>query len=78
LIDISFIKLGMTRTEMLSKLGKPTQIGRSSRKHPAPQVYRYGQIEFGFGPKSNDGLFYVMDVGKNGLDHVMLLSSLPY
>ncbi len=77
MIDTSKARLGMTRREMKETFGEPNQIGIGSRKYPAPGAYRYGQIEFGFGPRWEDGLCYVMDVGESGLDHIVILTDNP-
>ncbi len=75
MIDVSKARLGMTRTEMFEAFGEPTDIGRGTRKYPTPAVYRYGRIEFGFGPWASAGLDYVMDIGESGEEHDFLLRS---
>ncbi len=69
MIDTEKISPEMTREEMESLFGEPTHIGRGSRKYPTPCVYRYGRIEIAFGPKKEDGIFYVIDVGESGAEH---------
>jgi hypothetical protein len=73
MIDVSKARLGMTREEMKSIFGEPTAVGRGSRKYRTPPVYRYGQIELGFGPYKDSGLDYVMDIGESGEEHSFLL-----
>ncbi len=72
---IENLRIGMTRDEMFSSCGQPTDIGRGTRKYPTPCVYRYGRIEVAFGPTAKDGLVYVMDIGESGEEHNFILRS---
>lgn len=74
MIDVTKIRLGMTRDEIKQLFGEPPMWGGTSRKYRTPCVYRYGQIELGFGPYKDSGLSYVMDIGMSGMEHIMLLT----
>ena len=65
----------MTRSEIIEIFGEPDATGGTSRKYKTPMLYLYGQVEFAFGPLKSDGLVYVMDRGKDGMEHNFLLSS---
>src|SRR5262245_2381004 len=54
--DICPIHLGMTRDEVSSLLGPPDDTGGTSRKHRTPAIWRYGELEFHFGPRPTDPL----------------------
>jgi hypothetical protein len=46
----------MSRDEVRGILGDPEDIGGTSRKHRTPAIWKYGDLEFHFGPKVNDQL----------------------
>lgn len=54
--DICPIRLGMPREEIRAIFGDPEYSGGTSRKYPTPAIWKYGDLEFHFGPKRNDQL----------------------
>lgn len=64
-MDISKVRLGMTREKIKALFGEPDDIANGTRKYPEP-VYKYGDIEFGF----VTNLIYVMEAKT----HKMLLT----
>ena len=70
---IEKLKKGLTRDEVKNILGGPTDTGTTSKKYRLPLVYRYGQFEIAFGPKKEDGLIYVMDIGESAQEHNFLI-----
>jgi hypothetical protein len=48
LIHMGQIRLGMTRTELLSVLGQPDEEGGTSRKYKRSSIYKYGDVQFVF------------------------------
>jgi len=73
LIASGEIKLGMTRTEIRSLLGEPDDMGGTSRRYKTPMIYKYEDVELGFGKKSDDGLMYVYLDETGSEDFVSLL-----
>lgn len=51
--------LGLTREELVQKLGEPDYIGGTSRKHKYPTGYKYGDIEYWF-ESSKDGKVHMI------------------
>ncbi len=45
--------LGLTREQVLERIGTPDDVGLTSRRHKAPQLWLYGTVEVCFG---KDGL----------------------
>jgi hypothetical protein len=56
LIDSGRLRRGMTRAEVRSTLGEPDDVGCTSRKYRAPACFKYGEVQFFFGPRAQDGL----------------------
>lgn len=54
-----YIKLGMTRKEIVGVLGEPDDVGGVTRKYKTPSIYKYGIYEFTFGLQKTDGLCWV-------------------
>lgn len=48
MVDLSKIKIGMTRAEVKAVLGEPDAVNIGSRKYPKPTVFKYEEIEFHF------------------------------
>ncbi len=44
------VRIGMTHEEVISILGKPDEIGGTSRKYKTPSICKYGDIELHFKP----------------------------
>ena len=57
--DICLVRLGMTRAEVLTNLGDSDDMGGTSRKYRNPAIWKYGDLEFHFGPKSEDRLWLI-------------------
>jgi len=74
-LDLSKLRRGMTRREVVSEFGEPDLKGGISRKYPEPCVYRYGNIEFMFEQLSSGVLEMVQEVDKFG-GHVRWLYSI--
>lgn len=55
---MSKVQVGMTREEVKQILGEPDDFGGVSRKYRTPRVYKYGDIQYFFGPQVSDGLVY--------------------
>jgi len=44
------IPLGITREELVKKLGEPTDLGAGNHKYSTSSIYKYGEIEYHFLP----------------------------
>ena len=74
------IRLGMTRDELETILGKPDVLGNTSRKYRFPSLWKYGDVEFVFPPARNrdesaeQTLLYVyVDDGIEGVDEPIFM-----
>jgi hypothetical protein len=56
----------MTRLEVIMVLGVPDDISIGTRKYPTPGVYKYGDIEYHFGPRKEDTLWLVYSEDEAG------------
>ncbi len=54
--DICPVALGDTRARIRELLGEPDDVGGTSRQHRLPRIWKYGSVEFHFGPRQSDGL----------------------
>ena len=54
--DICPVRLGMSRDDLRMLFGDPDDTGGTSRKHPTPAIWKYGDLEFHFDFKSDDRL----------------------
>jgi hypothetical protein len=61
MIDLTKIRKGMTRDEVIAALGEPADTGGTSRKYPTPSIYVYGASG-----SSRAGIELWFEVGKNG------------
>ena len=59
--DICPLHLGMSRDELRTALGEPDDTGATSRRHPTPKIWKYGGVEFHFGPGDALALIYMED-----------------
>lgn len=59
MIEISKIKIGMTRDEVMSILGEPDDVGGTSKKYKTPCVYVYGDFELSFLPWKTGTLIHI-------------------
>lgn len=50
------VRLGMTRDELVELFGEPTDTAKCSRNALRPEILKYDNVEFHFGPKQEDGL----------------------
>lgn len=71
LIQQQIIRLGMTRADLLFLLGEPHDKAMPTRSMPQPLIWKYGEIEFHWGPKDY-GLWLVIEA-ENSEHHVTLL-----
>jgi hypothetical protein len=46
----------MSRGEVRAIFGDPDATGGTSRKYPTPAIWKYGDLEFHFGPRPDDNL----------------------
>jgi len=53
------IPLDITRERLVELLGDPDDVGGTSRKYKTPSVYKYGTMEYHFGPRKNDTLWLI-------------------
>lgn len=53
------VYVGMSREELLSRLGVPDNVARTTKKRRTPSCYKYGNVEFHFGDRKSDGLVFV-------------------
>jgi hypothetical protein len=72
MVNISEIKLGMTRTQVKEVLGEPTDISIGTRKYPRPCIYKYENTEFHFHYPENGGLWLV-GLFENPDEHIVLM-----
>jgi hypothetical protein len=74
--DLSELRIGMSRDEVVSTFGEPDRKGGTSRKYRTPCVFRYGRIEFLFQPWKVGGLVLVQEVDEFG-GHLRTLFPTP-
>jgi hypothetical protein len=61
--QVGALRLGATRDDIRALFGEPDQVGGVTRKHKQPRLWKYGPVEFHFGP--DDRLFLVyLDSGE--------------
>lgn len=65
-VDLTRVRLGMSRDEVVSVFGEPDLNGYPSRKYRTPAVFRYGTVEFLFEPWRSGGLVLVQVVDEFG------------
>jgi hypothetical protein len=75
LSDFAKLRIGMSRSEIISRFGEPDLKGGTSRKHQTPCVFRYGRIEFCFGLRKDEGLLFVQEVDEFGSNLQVLFAS---
>jgi hypothetical protein len=49
----------MSREDLRILFGDPDDTGGTSRKHPTPSIWKYGDLEFHFGFRSDDSLWFI-------------------
>ena len=54
--DICPVRLGMSRDALRKLFGEPDGTSTGSRKHPTTAIWKYGDLEFHFGPRVDDFL----------------------
>jgi len=54
--DICPVRLGMSREALRKLFGEPDDTSPGSHKHPTPAIWKYGHLEFHFGPRPDDFL----------------------
>lgn len=62
------VRIGMSRTDVVSALGPPDAQGGTSRKYKTPSIYKYGEVELHFEPWRDGRLVmaYIEDADGNG------------
>lgn len=65
--DISPVKLGYTREVLRGLFGEPDRIGGVSSRHTKGTIWKYGELEFHFGPKKTDALFLIWSDTPDGV-----------
>ena len=65
--DICPITLGCSRDELRAVLGPPDETGGNSRKYRTSAIWKYGDLEFHFGPKSTDVLWLIYMENDEGI-----------
>ena len=59
------VGLGATRDEVRRLLGAPTDTSVQTRSQRQPMIWRYGEIEYHFGPDGRVWLVYTEDANGN-------------
>jgi len=59
--DLSKIRLGMSRDDVIRVLGEPDHISSTTRKYKTPSIYKYGDVELWFEPHKAGMLVTVWD-----------------
>jgi hypothetical protein len=59
------VGFGATRDELRGLLGEPGDRGGTSRKQTMPTIWKYGEIEYHFGPDGRVWLIYTEDADGN-------------
>jgi hypothetical protein len=59
------VGLGATREELRRLLGEPTDTSVRSRSQRRPAIWKYGEIEYHFGPDDRVWLVYAEDADHN-------------
>ena len=57
--------LGATRDELRRLLGEPTDTSVPTRREWRPMIWRYGEVEYHFGPDGRVSLVYTEDGDRN-------------
>jgi hypothetical protein len=70
--EISPVRLGISREEMRLLFGDPDDVGGTSRKHRTPAIWKYGKLEFHFGPRSTDVLSLIYCESAEGIVDVSI------
>lgn len=70
--DISPVRLGCAREAIKELFGEPDVVGGTSRKYPAPAIWKYGELEFHFGPMSTDVLSLIYSETRDGVVDVSI------
>lgn len=65
--DICPVRLGCSREDIRTLFGEPDAVGGTSRKYRTPAVWKYGELEFHFGPKSTDLLALIYSESADGI-----------
>lgn len=50
---------GMTRNEVIARIGHPDDVNIGTREHPLPTIFKYGAIELYFDCQQGDGLYMI-------------------
>ena len=66
------IRIGMTREEVVERLGPPDDVGITSRKYRTPAIYKYGEIELHFEPWKSGRLVRAYTEDEHGIGITLL------
>ena len=70
--DICPVRLGCTREEIRLLFGEPDHVGGTTRQHQTPAIWKYGELEFHFGKRSNDALSLIYSDTEAGVVKVCI------
>ena len=70
--DISPVRLGCAREDLRTLFGEPDAVGCATRKHRTPAVWKYGELEFHFGPRNMDVLALIYSETPEGIVDVSI------
>jgi len=65
--DISPVRLGCSREDIRKHFGEPDAVGSATRKYRTPGVWKFGDLEFHFGPRSTDTLWLIYSETPDGV-----------
>ncbi|MCO6044427.1 hypothetical protein NG895_10970 [Aeoliella sp. ICT_H6.2] len=61
------VRLGMSRDELVGLFGAANDTAKCSRKAQRPEILKYDNVEFHFGPKWEDGLNLIYSDTEDGI-----------
>jgi hypothetical protein len=70
--DICPVRLGSTREDLRRIFGEPDDLGGISNKHTTPSIWKYGELEFHFGPLDSDVLVLIYSETPDGVVDVSI------
>jgi hypothetical protein len=70
--DICPVRLGCGREDIRALFGEPDAVGGTSRKIRTPTIWKYGELEFHFGPRNTDVLALIYSETDDGVVDVSI------
>ena len=70
--DICPVRRGIARDELKPLLGPPDTTGGIFGKAKVPLIWKYGNLEFHFGPKNTDGLNCIYQDDQDGVPSIVI------